>query len=217
MVPRNYQKELDALIAQIDAAGEKPSLLLHVCCAVCASYVLEYLYDHFAITVVYYNPNITEPAEYAYRCAELRRYVDERGMREILFADAAYQPEDFFAMTKGHEADREGGARCALCFEQRLGYTARLAKEGNYRYFATTLTVSPLKNAAVINAIGERIAAQTGAAYLPSDFKKKNGYKRSIELSKEYHLYRQNYCGCVYSQKEAQLRESSRRKSTQNA
>ncbi len=210
MNQRNYQKELDALIARNSAAGERPSLLLHVCCAVCASYVLEYLYEHFRITIAYYNPNITEEEEYRYRYAELMRYVAERKMDEIRFLDVDYKPDDFFATVQGHESDREGGARCSLCFSQRLGYTARLAKEGGYRYFATTLTVSPLKNAEVINAIGARIGEQIGAAYLPSDFKKKNGYKRSIELSKEYNLYRQNYCGCIFSQKEAEQRESAK-------
>ncbi len=208
MNKRNYQKELDALIERNAAAGEKPSLLLHVCCAVCASYVLEYLYGHFAITIAYYNPNITGEGEYQHRYSELRRYVAERQMDEIRFIEVDYTPQEFFALAQGHEADREGGARCSLCFSQRLGYTAKLAKEGGYRYFATTLTVSPLKNAGVINAIGERIGEQVGVEYLPSDFKKKNGYKRSIELSKEYHLYRQNFCGCVFSEKEAQMRES---------
>ena len=212
MNKRNYQKELDALIEKNTAAGERPSLLLHVCCAVCASYVLEYLYEHFAITIAYYNPNITEEAEYQYRYSELRRYVAERGMDQIRFIEVEYKPEDFFDAAKGHEADREGGARCSLCFSQRLGYTAKRAKEGGYRYFATTLTISPLKNAEVINAIGEKIGEREGVAYLPSDFKKKNGYKRSIELSKEYHLYRQNYCGCVYSFQEAQQREAEKNK-----
>ena len=212
MNKRNYQKELDALIEKNTAAGERPSLLLHVCCAVCASYALEYLYGHFSITIAYYNPNITEQAEYQYRYSELRRYVAERGMDQIRFIEVEYKPEDFFDAAKGHEADREGGARCSLCFSQRLGYTAKRAKEGGYRYFATTLTISPLKNAEVINAIGEKIGEREGVAYLPSDFKKKNGYKRSIELSKEYHLYRQNYCGCVYSFREAQQREAEKNK-----
>ena len=194
------------------AAGEKPSLLLHVCCAVCASYVLEYLYEHFVITIAYYNPNITEEGEYSYRYSELRRYVAERGMDGIRFAEVEYKPSDFFAIAEGHENDPERGARCSLCFSQRLGYTAQLAKEGGYRYFATTLTVSPLKNAEVINAIGERLGAQTGVRYLPSDFKKKNGYKRSIELSNEYHLYRQNYCGCVFSFNEMKARELEKQK-----
>lgn len=208
MNKRNYQKELDDLIERNRESGEKPSLLLHVCCAVCASYVLEYLYEHFDITIAYYNPNITEESEYRHRYSELMRYVAERNMNGIRFAEVAYEPEEFFALARGHEADREGGARCSLCFSQRLGYTAKLAKAGGFRYFATTLTISPLKNAEVINAIGTRIGEAEGVEYLPSDFKKKNGYKRSIELSKEYHLYRQNYCGCIFSQKESELRES---------
>ena len=210
MNKRNYQKELDALIERNRAAGEKPSLLLHVCCAVCASYVLEYLYEHFDITIAYYNPNITDEGEYSHRYSELRRYVAEWHMDDIRYAEVEYQPEDFFAMAKGHESDREGGARCSMCFSQRLGYTAELAKQGGFRYFATTLTISPLKNAEVINAIGTRIGEQVGVEYLPSDFKKKNGYKRSIELSREYNLYRQNFCGCVYSENEAKLREENR-------
>ena len=215
MNKRNYQKELDALIERNAAAGEKPSLLLHVCCAVCASYVLEYLYEHFAITIAYYNPNITEEGEYQHRYRELRRYVAERRMDDIRFENVEYKPADFFEAAKGHEGDREGGARCAICFSQRLGYTAALAKKGGYRYFATTLTISPLKNAEIINAIGTRIGEQLGVEYLPSDFKKKNGYKRSIELSKEYNLYRQNYCGCVFSAEEAKQREALKNKENQ--
>lgn len=210
MNTRNYQKELDALIETNAAAGERPSLLLHVCCAPCASYVLEYLYAHFKITVAYYNPNITDEDEYRHRYAELRRYVAARNMDEIRFADVEYCPDDFFAIAKGHEADREGGARCSLCFSQRLSYAAKLAKEGGFRYFATTLTISPLKNAEVLNAIGMKAGEAVGVEYLPSDFKKKNGYKRSIELCREYNLYRQNYCGCVFSQKEAESREAAK-------
>ena len=203
MNKRNYQRELDALIAENEERGIRPSLLLHVCCAVCASSVLEYLYGHFDITVAYYNPNITEQSEYDYRYSELRRYVAERGMDELSFAEVSYDPAVFFALAKGREDDREGGARCSLCFSERLGYTARLAAEGGYDYFATTLTVSPLKNAELINAIGEREAEKAGARYLPSDFKKKEGYKRSIELSREYSLYRQNFCGCLYSRRDS--------------
>ena len=203
MNKRNYQKELDALIAANGAAGLRPSLLLHVCCAVCASSVLEYMYDSFDITIAYYNPNITSPDEYAYRYSELRRYVAERGMERVRFAEVEYRPEDFFNLAEGHESDPEGGARCSLCFAQRLNYTARLAAGGGYDYFATTLTVSPLKNAELINTIGERAGQKAGARYLPSDFKKKEGYKRSIELSKQYGLYRQNFCGCDYSRAES--------------
>lgn len=202
----NYSKEMDALIGRLSAEGRKPSLMLHVCCAVCASYVLEYLYAHFDITIAYYNPNITEPAEYEYRLSELCRYVDETGMTQIRFAPVEYDPERFFEIAKGREGDREGGARCSLCFDQRLRYTARLCREYGCDYFATTLTISPLKNAEVLNAIGLKVAEDEGVCYLPSDFKKKEGYKRSIELSRQYHLYRQNYCGCVFSQKEAEMR-----------
>ena len=208
MNKRNYQRELDELIAENTAAGVRPSLLLHVCCAVCASSVLEYLYGHFAITIAYYNPNITDKAEYEHRYSELRRYVSERGMNEVSFIDVDYDPLSFLELARGREDDREGGARCSLCFAQRLGYTARLAEEGGYDLFATTLTVSPLKNAEVINAVGERMAERYGARYLPSDFKKKEGYKRSIELSKQYGLYRQNYCGCEFSRREAAARDA---------
>lgn len=202
----NYQRELDALIERNRIQGTRPRLMLHVCCAVCASYVLEYLYDAFDITVAYYNPNITDADEYRYRYSELRRYVAERGMDMIGFAEVAYEPQEFLNLAQGREEDPEGGARCSLCFSQRLGYTAELALAGGYDYFATTLTISPLKNAETINHIGQHIGQAKGVAYLPSDFKKKNGYKRSIELSKEYNLYRQNYCGCVYSAREAERR-----------
>lgn len=203
MNKRNYQKEMDALIERNIKDGVRPSLLLHVCCAVCASYVLEYLHSYFDITIAYYNPNITEESEYRYRYSELKRYVKEAGLGDsVRFIEVEYSPESFFELTKGRENDREGGARCSLCFSQRLGYTARLCKEGGYDYFATTLTISPLKNAELINAIGEKKAAEFGVNYLCSDFKKKEGYKRSIELSKQYDLYRQNYCGCVYSRRE---------------
>lgn len=208
---RNYQRELDDLIGRNTAAGVRPTLLLHVCCAVCASSVLEYLYEHFEITIAYYNPNITEEREYLYRYAELRRYVKERRMTAIRFIEVAYDPDAFLELARGREEDREGGARCSMCFHQRLRYTAALALDGGFDYFATTLTVSPLKNAALINAIGERIGAELGVSYLPSDFKKKNGYLRSIALSKEYNLYRQNFCGCIFSQREAQHRADLRR------
>ncbi len=192
-------RELDILIGQNKLAGKRPTLMLHVCCAVCASSVLEYLYDHFKIYIVYYNPNITVEDEYRYRYSELRRYIRERQMDEICFVEAEYDPAHFFSIAKGREEDREGGARCSLCFYDRLSYTAEKCREYGCDYFATTLTVSPLKNAEVINTIGANIGPKTGQNYLCTDFKKKNGYKRSIELSKEYNLYRQNYCGCIFS------------------
>ncbi|WP_316608532.1 epoxyqueuosine reductase QueH [uncultured Ruminococcus sp.] len=207
MNKRNYQKELDALIERNTREGIRPRLLLHVCCAVCASYVLEYLAPHFDITIAYYNPNITEESEYRYRYSELRRYVAEAGLSgSVHFTEVDYDPEAFLTLTEGREEEREGGARCALCFRQRLEYTARLCRDGGYDCFATTLTISPLKNAVTLNTIGEQLAEEYGVSYLCSDFKKKEGYKRSIELSKQYHLYRQNYCGCLYSKKEAESR-----------
>ena len=201
MNKRNYQRELDSLIDKYSAEGVKPTLLLHVCCAVCASSVLEYLYPHFRITILYYNPNITEEAEYSYRLSELERYVSERRMTEVKFMQADYDPRVFFELAKGHESDPEGGRRCLMCFLERLRYTARKAREGGFMYFATTLTVSPLKKAEAVNAAGELAGELEGARYLPSDFKKKEGYKRSIELSREYDLYRQNYCGCIFSKR----------------
>ena len=207
MNKRNYQKELDALIERNTREGIRPRLLLHVCCAVCASYVLEYLAPHFDITIAYYNPNITEESEYRYRYSELKRYVAEAGLSgSVHFTEVDYDPEAFLTLTEGREEEREGGARCALCFRQRLEYTARLCRDGGYDCFATTLTISPLKNAVTLNIIGEQLADEYGVSYLCSDFKKKEGYKRSIELSKQYHLYRQNYCGCLYSKKEAESR-----------
>ena len=198
---------MDALTERLVKEGRRPRLLLHACCAVCASYVLEYLSPYFDITIVYYNPNITEESEYRYRLSELERYVREAGLSgSVGFIEADYDPESFLELVRGREADREGGARCGLCFEQRLSYTARKCGEGGYDYFATTLTISPLKNAERINAIGEKLAAEYGVCYLASDFKKKEGYKRSIELSKQYELYRQNYCGCVFSAREAENR-----------
>ncbi len=211
MNKRNYQKELEQIIERNTRDGVHPTLLLHVCCAVCASYVLEYLAPYFDITVAYYNPNITEQSEYSYRYSELRRYVAEAGLSDsVRFAEVAYDPESFLSLTRGREEDREGGARCALCFRQRLEYTAGLCKAGGYDYFATTLTISPLKNAEVLNRIGEQLAEEYGVSYLCSDFKKKEGYKRSIELSRQYRLYRQNYCGCAYSEKEARARTAAR-------
>lgn len=234
---RNYQKELDQIIEGMCkdekcAAGEPvPTLFLHSCCAPCSSYVLEYLRQYFRITVFYYNPNITEDAEYRKRVAEQKRLIaaynkkvtkkvnadnSETGVNcafgagatiqnadgggyEIRIVEGDYEPACFFEMAKGLEQCPEGGERCFACYELRLRETAKRAWTGGYDYFSTTLSISPLKNAAKLNEIGERLAAEYGVAWLPSDFKKKDGYKRSIELSKEYDLYRQDYCGCVYS------------------
>lgn len=201
-VKRNYQKELDALIENNQITGNVPTLFLHACCAPCSSYCLEYLSQYFKITVVFYNPNITEKAEYDYRLSEEIRLVSEMNFKHpVSIIEGEYNPDAFYALAKGLESAPERGARCLRCYEQRLRYTAKLAKKHGADYFATTLTLSPLKNADAINIIGERLADELGTAYLCTDFKKKGGYLRSIELSREYNLYRQNYCGCIYSKK----------------
>ena len=196
----NYQKELEKIIKDSESKGEVPSLLLHVCCAPCSSYCLEYLSQFFRITVLFYNPNIYPENEYAHRAAEAKRLIGEMVFKnEVSFIEEAFDPQEFYSAVKGFEAATEGGERCFKCYELRLRRAAEKAKELGFDYFTTSLTISPLKNAGKINEIGEKIAEEYGVKHLPSDFKKKNGYKRSIELSKEYGLYRQNYCGCVFS------------------
>lgn len=206
---RNYAKELDKIIENQESKGKK--LFLHSCCAPCSSYVMEYLCSFFRITVFYYNPNITEQEEYIKRAAEQKRLIAafnsqmESGERKgypIEVVEGNYEKELFFEKVKGLEHCKEGGERCFLCYEMRLLETARRAKEKDFDYFTTTLTISPLKNAVKLNEIGERLAEEYQIPFLPSDFKKKNGYKRSIELSKEYDLYRQDYCGCVFSRRQ---------------
>ncbi len=207
MQNRNYQKELEKLIEKQQRDGEKPSLLLHSCCAPCSSYVLEYLAPYFTICDFYYNPNISPKKEYEDRKEELVRLIREMGLStEVTFLEGTYQPEDFFAMAKGLEDLPEGGERCFKCYEMRLRESAKIAKEHGADYFATTLTISPLKNAQKLNEIGEKLAEEYGVKYLPSDFKKKNGYKRSVELSAQYELYRQNYCGCIFSKVQSENR-----------
>lgn len=199
MNKRNYQKELDHLLENLTGA-ERPRLLLHACCAPCSSYVLEYLSACFDITVFFYNPNIDPPEEYRKRVEEERRLIREMPLPgEAHIVEGVYRPEDFYEAVKGLEHEPEGGARCRKCFELRLSETAREAKAGGYDYFTTSLTISPLKDADVLNEIGERLGREYGVSWLSSDFKKRNGYRRSIELSREYGLYRQNYCGCVFS------------------
>lgn len=202
----NYQKKLDALLAgQKTERLEKPArLLLHSCCAPCSSYVLEYLSQYMEITVFYYNPNISPEMEYKERVEEQKRLIAELPCTyPVHFVEGDYRPEYFYSKVKGHEEDREGGERCFICYELRLREAARLAAEGGYDYFTTTLSISPLKNATVLNQIGGLLSKEYGVPYLYSDFKKKNGYKRSLELSAEYKLYRQNYCGCVFSKRGA--------------
>lgn len=175
--------------------GER--LLLHSCCGPCSTRCIEALKDAFRVTVLYYNPNITDPAEYAKRKAEQVRFLQESGWADLL--DCPYDPQEFFAAAKGFEGEPEGGERCTRCFALRLMYTAQAAKREGFGWFGTTLSVSPHKDAARLNALGEQIAAQTGLHWLYADFKKQNGYLRSTQLAKQYHLYRQNYCGCIFS------------------
>lgn len=238
----NYQKKLEKILSALEAEaaceGRKKRLLLHACCAPCSSYVLEYLREKFDITVLYYNPNITEREEYEKRSAELKRLAqrmneeacgagrEEEGTSQngsgtfpkampalpsgfILVEEGEWEPQRFFEAAKGLENLPEGGERCFRCYELRLRETARLAAERGFDYFTTTLTISPLKNAAKLNEIGERMAEEYGTAFLPSDFKKKNGYKRSVELSEKYELYRQDYCGCVFSRAERDRRKAA--------
>jgi len=198
----NYQKILDKTIEQHVSRNETPSLLLHACCAPCSSYVLEYLSQFFSITVFYYNPNITEEPEYRKRVAEEQRLISELPAKnKISFIEGRYDPERFFEMAKGKEDIPEGGARCFDCYRLRIAETADIAKQHGFDYFTTTLSISPLKNAQKLNEIGGEEAERTGVPYLFSDFKKREGYKRSIQLSAQYNLYRQNYCGCIYSKK----------------
>ena len=191
---------MDSIIERNISEGRVPKLLLHACCAPCSSYVLEYLSEYFHISVLYYNPNITFTKEYGYRLGEVERLINELPQKyPISLIKGDYQPDKFFEAVKGFEDEPEGGARCELCFELRLREAAEYCRKIRADYFATTLTISPLKNAEKINSIGEKLAVEYGINYLPSDFKKKNGYLRSLQLSAEYGLYRQNYCGCLYS------------------
>ena len=193
----NYQKILDKTIAEITESGKRPSLLLHACCAPCSSYVIEYLSRIFDITLLYYNPNISPAEEYEKRSAELARLAREmEGIERVKVVSAPYTPGDFYEIARGLETLPEGGERCFKCYRLRLEYSAKYARENEFDYFSTTLSISPHKNAEVLNRIGGELSEKYGVPYLFSDFKKKNGYKRSIELSVKYGLYRQNYCGC---------------------
>lgn len=199
----NYQRELDTLLKSLE---KPPRLLLHCCCAPCSSYVLEYLSEFFEITCFFYNPNISPQSEYEKRARELERLISSQPHKYpvSLFVEK-YNPEEFFAAVKGLEKVKEGGERCFRCYRLRLEAAAKYAKEYNFDYFCSTLSISPLKNAQKLNEIGEELAKTYNIPHLPNDFKKKGGYKRSVELSAEYDLYRQNYCGCVFSKQERGL------------
>lgn len=198
---RNYSKETEAIIENLETV---PSLLLHSCCAPCSSYVLSYLSEYFKITVLYYNPNIYPEKEYLTRLEEQKRLISQMKTKyPVTLLETDYDTDKFFNIAKGLENVPEGGERCLKCFELRLRKTAEEAKAKGFDYFTTTLTISPLKNAEALNIIGEKVSEEFGVKWLPSDFKKKDGYKKSVQLSEEFGLYRQNYCGCVYSQVQA--------------
>lgn len=199
----NYQRKLEILINNLSGT---PRLLLHCCCAPCSSYVLEYLSRFFEITCLFYNPNISPAEEYEKRAEELRRLISEQPHKNpVSIIVEKYNPQDFFAAVKGYEHIKEGGERCFRCYRLRLEMAAKYAKEYNFDYFCSTLSISPLKNARKLNEIGEELSEIYKISHFPNDFKKKGGYKRSIELSAEYDLYRQNYCGCVFSKNERGL------------
>jgi predicted adenine nucleotide alpha hydrolase (AANH) superfamily ATPase len=199
----NYQLQTDKIIDSLN--GFVPKLLLHSCCAPCSSYTLEYLSNYFEITVLYFNPNISPKAEFDKRFAEQKRLIDSLPAKhKITLIEGEYDYNDFLKIAKGYENVAEGGERCFRCYRMRLEKSAEIAKAQGFDYFCTTLSISPLKNSQKINEIGFEVGEKYGVKWLPSDFKKREGYKRSIELSREYDLYRQNFCGCVYSKAERQ-------------
>lgn len=199
----NYQLEMEREIQRLSDRGERPVLVLHSCCAPCSSAVLERLHEAFQLVVYYYNPNISPEGEFRHRSDEQRRLVSQMPLREdVQVVEGEYDPERFYALVKGYEDAPEGGERCTICFEMRLRKTAEYARSIGAEYFTTTLSISPLKDAQRLNSIGEELAREYGLNYLHSDFKKKDGYRRSIQLSAQYDLYRQDFCGCVYSKME---------------
>ena len=198
----NYDLEMEK---QINHLNNKKTLLLHACCAPCSSAVLERIAEYFDITILYYNPNITEKEEYEKRLQELEKFVNEINLDNIKVMPGRYQPEEFFEMSKGLEQEKERGKRCYQCYKLRLEETAKIAEQQIFDFFTTTLSISPYKNSKWLNEIGADLDKKYQSTYLYADFKKKNGYKRSIELSKQYNLYRQDYCGCIYSKKEKEL------------
>lgn len=200
---QNWQRKLDKTIEGLE--GRK-SLLLHACCAPCSSYVLEYLTEFFDISLLYYNPNIFPESEYLKRVEQVKKLLSEMPLKSsVRLVEGRYDPKEFFELSKGLETVPEGGERCFKCYRLRLEEAAREAKKGGFDYFTTTLSISPHKNADKLNEIGEELEGQYGVKYLYADFKKKNGYKRSIELSRVYGLYRQDYCGCVFSKRQREL------------
>jgi predicted adenine nucleotide alpha hydrolase (AANH) superfamily ATPase len=208
----NYQRDLGYIIRWNQRKGIVPTLLMHACCGPCSTYCIEYLSQFFKITIFYYNPNIAPADEYAHRVAEIKRFVSEfKTKYPVEFIEGKYEPDKFYDWVRGYESEAEGGTRCRKCFELRLGETARLAKEMGFDYFTTTLSISPKKDEQVLNVVAKEQGEIYGIKALPADFKKKGGSKRSIELSAEYNLYRQNYCGCAYSLRDAEAHNSENR------
>lgn len=200
MTKVNYQKKLDQIITALDPEKPAPRVLLHSCCGPCSSYVLEYLTQYFSVTVLFYNPNIQPEAEYEKRLACQKALIAALPAKHpITLLECGWDGKAFAEAVRGQETEPEGGSRCTVCFDLRLRKTAELAKELVFDYFCTTLTVSPHKDAQRLNRLGYEIGAQLSVKWLPGDFKKREGYKRSVQLSAEYDLYRQNYCGCLYS------------------
>ncbi len=204
----NYQVVLNQMLEDIQTLQKKPKLLLHSCCAPCSSYVLEYLSKYFQITILYYNPNIYPEEEYVRRKKELEKFLAKAHYEAISFLEEAYNQKEFYQSIKGYENLGERSERCFQCYELRMRKVAERAKKEGFDYFTTTLSISPHKDAKKINEIGARLEQELGISYLYADFKKKGGYLRSLELSKEYDLYRQDYCGCVYSKEERKIHEN---------
>lgn len=205
----NYQQEMEKVLRRLEAEGTRPRLLLHACCAPCSSATLERLADHFDLTILYYNPNIYPPEEYHRREKELERFVQQAGYR-FPVVELPYEPQEFYSAVKGLEQEPEKGERCTVCYRLRLEQAARYAAEQGFDWFCTTLSISPMKDPVRINALGAELGAQYGVRFLPSEFRKKDGYKRSLQLSAEYGLYRQDYCGCVFSLRERKEQERGR-------
>ena len=198
----NYQKLCEEEISKASAGERVPSVLLHSCCAPCSSYCIEYLSQYFHVTVFYYNPNIYPDSEYYHRVKEQQEFINRFPAKyPVGFIEGDFDTQEFYKAAKGLEQEPERGARCTECFKLRLGRTAEVASEKRFDYFTSTLTISPMKDAALLNQIGSEMGEVHGVKWLPSDFKKKNGYLRSCELSREYGIYRQDYCGCVFSKK----------------
>lgn len=208
----NYELEMEKTMQALVAEGRRPTLLLHACCAPCSSATLERLADAFAVTILYYNPNIAPPEEYHRRADELDRFVQDAGYagRGIAVVRLPYDPQEFYTAVRGLEQEPEKGARCTVCYRLRLEQAARYAAEHNFEWFTTTLSISPMKDPVRLNTIGTELADRYGVRYLQSEFRKKDGYKRSLTLSAEYGLYRQEYCGCIFSKEERERQAAAR-------